>query len=312
MPFCPDDRHIVVTYHHVEDPHSGRTGIHSCSCADFERQVEFLSHQYRPTSIPEVYKAARANSTERLCAVTFDDGLKNQYSNAIPTLKKYKTPATFFIITGTLVGEIPTTHKIHALLSLFSGKELVDRSNLFLARQYSHLRQYHIPTDVRLTKKRAIFDTTEVSNFKETMTILPEKIKDNLLNHLCDSKRNTIKNMVRGFFMGKKDVQDLYASGFWIGSHTHNHEALDVLEKQEVQKTVHLSKEYLERLIKVRPTLFCYPHGSSTKDVRDVLRREGFEYAVTVEQRAITSKTSPFLIPRYDTNDIGGFLDPKK
>lgn len=71
------------------------------------RQIEFLSEHFRLTSVPEVFTAAQNKSTERLCAITFDDGLRDQYIHAVPILRKHRATATFFIITGTFAGFVP-------------------------------------------------------------------------------------------------------------------------------------------------------------------------------------------------------------
>lgn len=306
MSFALSDKHIVVNYHYVEDSRTDRAGIHSCSCDDFERQIKFLSQNYRITSISEVYEAAQSKSNECLCAITFDDGLKDQHENAIPILKKYKIPATFFIITGTLEGVVPVAHKIHILLSLFSGDELVIKSNSFLTEHHFDIvEKYYIPTDRRLTNTRALFDTDiAVVNFKETMTILPENIKNDLLNWLCCEKKDEIKNMTDSLFMSKEDIKDLHKSGFWIGNHTHNHYALDTQDEKTVRNEISLSAECLKQLTGTSTPLFCYPLGSANDMIRLILKEAGIEYATTTEQRAVSKDDMALLIPRYDTNDI--------
>src|SRR3989344_6899340 len=98
MPFSLSDKQIIVNYHYVEDPRSDAAGLHPCPVDEFERQVAFLSNNFRIVSIPEIFEAAQRDSPDRLCAITFDDGLKDQFTHAVPILKKHQAPATFFII----------------------------------------------------------------------------------------------------------------------------------------------------------------------------------------------------------------------
>jgi len=245
MSFSLSQKHIIVNYHYVEDPHKEFSGIHPCSVEEFERQIAFLSKRFRIGSIEDVFTAAQSKSAKRICALTFDDGLKDQYINAVPVLKKYKVSGTFFIITGTLEGVVPATHKVHTLLSQYKSDELVDRANEFLAQEHPTIKdQYYIPKDRRLSDERALRDDISTANFKETITILPKKIKNHLLDWLCESE----KGMAQKLFMEKKDIQNLHTSGFWIGSHTHNHEALDTLLKNEIYNTINLSKKQLKQL----------------------------------------------------------------
>jgi len=138
MSFSLSQKHVIVNYHYVEDPREDFSGIHPCSVEEFERQVAFLSEHFRIGSIEDVFMAAQSKSAERICALTFDDGLKDQCIYAVPILKKYKASATFFIITGTLEGAVPATHKVHVLLSQYKSDELVDRGNEFFRARVPH------------------------------------------------------------------------------------------------------------------------------------------------------------------------------
>ena len=54
---------------------------------------------YRGCSISEAVGALRSGSTERLVALTFDDGYKNFLSNALPTLQRYKFSGTVYVVS---------------------------------------------------------------------------------------------------------------------------------------------------------------------------------------------------------------------
>lgn len=305
-----NNKHIVVTYHYVEDPHVDRGGIHPCSIKEFDRQINYLFHNFKIESIEEVFEAAKNKNSENVCAITFDDGLKDQYNNAVPVLKKYNIPATFFIITSTIEGNIPTTHKIHTILSYASGEQLREDGNSFLAEYYPDVKEkYNIPMDKRLTDKRAYFDDIPTANFKEIVTILPKDIKKHLLSFLFkkhDIAEDTISN---NLFMDESEIKDLHAQGFYIGSHTHSHEALDTLNEEETKHTILKSKEYLSNILGFEPTLFCYPHGSSSSQGHEILKEEGFTHSVTIEERAVNDSDNPLMIPRYDSVRISTFLN---
>lgn len=86
-------RKIILAYHRVLPETSGVTL--AVSCADFERQLQYLlKKKYTFVRLKE-YLSAKGN----VCAVTFDDGYADNYYYAWPILKKYDIPATIFLTT---------------------------------------------------------------------------------------------------------------------------------------------------------------------------------------------------------------------
>lgn len=65
----------------------------------FERKVLFLINNFNIISLDNIQDGKICK--ERInVAITFDDCYKNWMSNAVPVLKKYNIPATFFICSG--------------------------------------------------------------------------------------------------------------------------------------------------------------------------------------------------------------------
>src|SRR3989344_8744536 len=143
-----DNRHIIVNYHYVENPSLEWGGIHPCPMAEFEKQVKCLAENYKIVSVDEVYSAAKEKNSGRFAAISFDDGLKGQYLNALPILEKYGATAIFFPITSTFEGNIPGTHKLHILLSRFPAQSLIERFNK------EEIGFAPIPMEKRMTKGR--------------------------------------------------------------------------------------------------------------------------------------------------------------
>src|SRR3989344_7798896 len=132
MTFSLDDKYIVVSYHYVREPDDRQRGIHPCPPEEFERQVLFLSAQYRITTIAEVFEGAQTGSTEKRCAVTFDDGTRDHFDIVAPILKRHGAQGTFFIINGTLEGYMPAVHKVHTLFSSAAPDKLIKLFHEFI------------------------------------------------------------------------------------------------------------------------------------------------------------------------------------
>jgi peptidoglycan/xylan/chitin deacetylase (PgdA/CDA1 family) len=78
----------------------------------FARQMRFLrEHHYNVLPLAELADLIRKKEKipPRSIAVTFDDGYKDNYAYAFPVLKKYRIPATIFII----INDVGLPHKLN-------------------------------------------------------------------------------------------------------------------------------------------------------------------------------------------------------
>jgi len=295
--------HLIANYHYVENPREDRKGIWPCSVAEFERQIKWLSENYKIVSAGEVYEAAQKNADEKLCAITFDDGLKDQYINAVPILKKYGVRAAFFIISSSFEWKIPGTHKLHIILSHLSAESLIDifNSDNELISKYAP-----IPKDERINLERRLFEDTQTANLKEKLLgQIPADLKDKFLNSIFFKTLGLNEKEHAGeLFMSEAEVRNLGKEGFTIGSHGHGHYALNNLDAQSAGDDIKKSADILNNLLGVRPEVFSYPNGRYNESLISVLEDEGFKYAFSIEAREVTKGESPYTIPRFDTNDI--------
>ncbi len=93
----------ILMYHMIDtkiDPPSQRLIV---APETFERQMHFLKERgYNVVSLEKmaVLICSKKRMPPKTVAITFDDGPRDNYTNAFPILKKYNLPATMFIIVN--------------------------------------------------------------------------------------------------------------------------------------------------------------------------------------------------------------------
>lgn len=118
----------VFMYHHIgplpEKADTIRKGL-TVSAEEFESQVKYLTENgYKVMSL-EKFDQLRSNSQipQKLAILTFDDGYDDNFTYALPVLKKYNATGTFFIISSKIgKTEYMDEDQIKALVS--SGNEI--------------------------------------------------------------------------------------------------------------------------------------------------------------------------------------------
>ena len=120
----PSTRRVVLCYHSV---HPNRPYF-SSTPELFERHLQWLKQHCHVTSLVELVIAPRpTHSGKPAAAITFDDGLEDNHSYALPILAKYGISATFFITAG-FVERDPTVLRRFQRLFQCSSDEVVPLS----------------------------------------------------------------------------------------------------------------------------------------------------------------------------------------
>ena len=98
----PADRAVILMYHSI-GPHNGY--FWNVTAGEFAKQMTYLASTKRSViSLSELVRKLRAHEKlGGMVAITFDDGYRDNYTNAFPILKRYGFPATIFVTTD-LVG----------------------------------------------------------------------------------------------------------------------------------------------------------------------------------------------------------------
>jgi peptidoglycan/xylan/chitin deacetylase (PgdA/CDA1 family) len=91
-----------------------------------------------------------------------------------------------------------------------------------------------------------------------------------------------------------------------IGSHTVSHPVLTQISRSEVERELAASRNTIAEEVGQVPSLFCYPHGSFTEDIKQQTARY-YGAAVSTMAGGNTPATDPLELRRiaaYNVEDL--------
>ncbi|MDX2248434.1 MAG: polysaccharide deacetylase family protein [Bacteroidia bacterium] len=298
----------AINYHYVRDHFQAPyPAIFGQTPAELATQVKELMTIARPAGQKELLEIIHTGKMPRTNTffITFDDGLKEQYHQALPVLESLGVPALFFVNSLPLAESVVmTVHKIHILRSQINPVTLSRDLFEILAEIGINLNPEE---DLRKARTAYRYDTPEQASIKYLLNyFLDSTVKDRVVNLLFDrffpGEEATISEEL---YMGEKELKSLAEKGF-LACHSHAHHALGKLSKNEQEKDIALNKQWIESATGVEMKGFSYPYGSqeACENVGEVLKRNGFTFAFTMERAINHEIGDPFYLSRFDTNDV--------
>ncbi len=259
---------LVLTYHRVVSEKDVKKRILEPGIfvkkETFEKHIAFFSSNYKVISF-EKFINEKLNPSENYCIITFDDGWKDNYINAYPVLKKFKTNATVFLACG-----------------------YVNTDRIFWTDCIAYALQDHKSLDIPDRKIRDLFlEIIKAENLKkknELFSKVIENLKDFPHKKILKLKESLEKDIKKErLFLSWDEIKEMSSYGIYFGSHGINHIPLPELSENELLKEIRGSKEILEKKeINFYP-VFSYPYGRYNFKIKQILKKEGYLAAVTTE-----------------------------
>jgi len=93
----------ILMYHRV----NGGNGVDGLNVDVFREQLRMIKKDFHPMALDDLVKAGeRGTLPDNAVALTFDDGYRDFYEHAFPLLEEMGLPATLFVTTGFVSGEL--------------------------------------------------------------------------------------------------------------------------------------------------------------------------------------------------------------
>ncbi len=271
----------ILMYHGVTDqPLPVYNWCHMPLC-EFSEQMAFLAATYHPLPLSEVAErmADGRPLPDLTVCITFDDGFRNNLTNALPVLRKHSIPCTVFVSTALPdTGQPPWPEQVFSAI-IHTNKPCMKfgGNTLSLASTADRVTTYYALMRVLKPLPPAEREAEQASALRQlsggpadpafaTMT-WPE---------ITEFARN---DLVR------------------IGSHGHTHEILTLCTPERQKDELARSRNALRERLGYCDML-AYPNGNHSHSVRQMSRELGYLAAVATEHRLVSPGDDLFALNR--------------
>lgn len=275
---------IIVMYHGVAPDHDVRFHSRCISRANLRRQLLYYKREFRIVSVCEMIETP--NPGIRRLAITFDDGLKNNFNHAAVVLRRLNVPATFFVSTPEILGNNFLWPDLFAIFSYYRKENIEFDGHTFSKRADNEF----ISTDngVPLQQHLKSFSIDE---------------KTKLINQwIGELKTNPLKqkeNLVQWQMMNDDHIRTLAQNDlFTIGSHGISHQNFPTMSAEEQSFELSASKKLLEEFSRQEINLFSFPDGDYNDASKSLAYQAGYKHLLGVNYKVKSDFDDPNIKDR--------------
>lgn len=256
----------------------------------FNSQCAYIAKSYSVISLGEVASALRGERSlpDNATVITVDDGYRDFFDVAYPILREYRLAATVFLVTDFV-----------------DGKEWLWTDKLRYCIQRTRLPRVEItiPTGetIRFELNNEEQRSKAASVLNQVTKKLPDKARRGMIGQLPELLETELPKTAPSEYapLTWKMIRRMSRDGFEFGAHTENHPILSRIESEvDLRQQIVRSKIRVEEEIGMPVSHFSYPNGGFDERSLNVVRRAGFQSAVTVQCGLNPLNSDPFLLKR--------------
>ncbi len=254
--------HRVLPEKQITNPNAYSTFGTLISQEYFENILSCLTDNgFEFVSVSELTKR---NKTDKLVALTFDDGYSDNFDYALPSLLKFNTTATFFPVVNPC--------KDNTVLPLDIYYQCIDEMNLNESERTEHV----------------------TGTIKQNFYWSEPNKQMNILNSLF----NALPQKNRVSYMSAEQLKELSDKGFEIGSHGMSHSLLiaDYMNKEKALNELQKSKQWLEAITGKPVIAYCFPAGRYNAEMIELVKQVGYTSTCLV----VRNENETEVLPSYE------------
>jgi peptidoglycan/xylan/chitin deacetylase (PgdA/CDA1 family)/glycosyltransferase involved in cell wall biosynthesis len=251
----------ILYYHRIAAGHTAPDllGRSLLAAAEFRKQLRHLKRFYRVISLEDAAKALHSGGDlpSNAVVITFDDGYQDNLTVAVPVLREFGMPATFFVVAGALDG---APFWFDEVRWWFEKTSLSNVQVRWTGEEFSL-------ADAKSRREA----------FRRTMSVLKSLPGSQLHAALADLRSQlqveTQETPSQREVLTWDELRNMATTnGISIGAHTMTHPILPNLERDEIAQEIGQSVETIAAQIGKPVKLFAYPNGDFNPNAQSIVR----------------------------------------
>lgn len=261
-------------YHSISKHPNFNANYHNVSISNFENHLKRVRGAgFKFLGIDEFLEAKIKGKTQsKITSITFDDGYKNVIQNAIPILEMLDIPASIFLSSQLLEGNIFWRDMIRIIIEndwIQDFMNYLKINHSFLEKKIDQNNFY------RSTKSNEV-----PSNILETHLIAFLTIKN-------------IKLRSQTLYVSITELESLNKKLFSIGNHTHSHYRMSSISRESQDEQMKKCQKIIDKLNVTVNKTFAIPFGendSFNQDTIELIEANGFTGFLCTNQQQFGKK----------------------
>lgn len=264
------NRLTVLAYHRIADRDTPQFDTYapnvSATPAEFADQVDFIKQHFHVVSLPDVlgWLRGEVELPPYPALITFDDGYRDNFDNALPVLRSRDLPAVVFLATDCIGSSAPFYWDLAAYCFNLTRQTSVDLPLLGRRSwQHRHQREAILDSWIEALKR------CEESDKKAAVAELPGRLQVSVAD-----------DAFADLHLTWAQIREMQSSGVQMGAHTRSHPILSRIPLARAREEIVQSKAVIQAETGTEVVSFAYPNGGREDfgpEHRTLLRQAGIQ-----------------------------------
>jgi peptidoglycan/xylan/chitin deacetylase (PgdA/CDA1 family) len=304
----------VVMYHYVRDlPNTPWPRLKGMLTSTFRQQLRAFREHYELATLETALAFMQGAYIPRrdLCLLTFDDGLKEHYTEVTPLLVEHGIQGVFFLITSCVQEQhVASVHMNHVLMATLDFAEY-QQAFFQRLRTLTSLSPAVLQIDPQVVQRTYRWDTPEVAAFKYLFNfVLTADVRDQVVHSLFTDYIASEASFAPSWYVSWDEARAMQDAGMVLGGHSHQHQPLATLSAADLVWDVRTCQQLIQTNLQPQVDWpFSYPYGKiDTFNAETIthLRALDITCAFCTEIGSNAPGSDLFAIRRIDCKDAPG------
>ncbi len=277
---------LIVNFHGVTNVEDFKFNNRHLNVKEFEKLLIYFKENFEIVRLSELFVLKETNKqpSKKTIALTFDDGYTNNFTHALPLLKKHNIPATFYLISRGL-----TDNEYYVWPDIIDLIQREVKANIVL-----DVGTFKYPGFFCYELKMSLVDFLKSAGTKREKYIFELSLKYPVYKQIAEKYPQLIEVI-------RKDSFAEYANEPLIeyGSHTHTHYNLEYLTDEECERELMQSKIIISDCAGKYPISLAFPDGSYSKRTIDIAFKSGYKNLTAVDYKFNENNSVPGILSRF-------------